>query len=40
MINKNYVSRKPRLLKSFDRTIVRVKHVLISRYGETRQSFY
>lgn len=34
MINKNYSSLKLRLLKRFDKTITRVKPVLISRYGE------
>lgn len=30
----NYVSRKPRLMRKFDRTLARVKGVLESRYGE------
>lgn len=33
MIEDNYISRKQRLLKSFDRSITRSKRVLISRYG-------
>lgn len=34
MSYESYVSRKPRLLKDFDRSISRVKQVLIARYGE------
>jgi len=36
MTHENYVSRKARLLKDFDRSLVRVKRVLISRYGEEK----
>ena len=34
MVHENYISRTPRLLKSFDRAISLVKPVLIARYGE------
>jgi hypothetical protein len=34
MSYESYVSRKPRLLKDFDRSVSRVKQVLIARYGE------
>ena len=34
MTHETYVSRKSRLLKDFDRSVARVKRVLISRYGE------
>jgi hypothetical protein len=34
MTDANYVSRKSRLLKDFDKSVARVKRVLISRYGE------
>ena len=34
MSYKTYVSRKSRLLKGFDRSVSRVKQVLIARYGE------
>lgn len=34
MTHENYVSRKARLLKDFDRSFARVKPVLISRYDE------
>jgi hypothetical protein len=33
MKDDNYISRKPQLLKAFDRSIARSKQVLISRYG-------
>jgi len=36
MINKNYISRKLRLLKDFDKAIARVKRVLTSRYGDEK----
>jgi hypothetical protein len=35
MSSENYVSRKSKLIKSFDRTISRVKPILISRYGKS-----
>ena len=34
MTDANYVSRKSRLLKDFDKSVARAKRVLISRYGE------
>lgn len=34
MTSENYVSRKSRLLKDFDRAVARVRLVLIARYGE------
>ncbi len=34
MSQKNYVSQKPRLLKNFDKSISRIRPVLISHYGE------
>ena len=34
MTYETYISRKSRLLKTFDRSVARVKRVLISRYGE------
>lgn len=34
MSHETYVSRKSRLLKDFDRSVSRVKQVLIARYGE------
>ena len=34
MSNETYVSRRPRLLKGFDRSVSSVKQVLIARYGE------
>jgi hypothetical protein len=38
MSNETYVPRKSRLLKDFDRSVSRVKHVLIARYGEEEAS--
>ncbi len=34
MSHKNYISRTPQLMKSFDRAIVLAKPILIARYGE------
>jgi len=34
MTYENYVSRKSRLLKDFDKSVARVKRMLISRFGE------
>lgn len=34
MSRDSYVSRRSRLLKDFDRSVTRVKRVLIDRYGE------
>jgi hypothetical protein len=34
MPNDNYVSRKSRLMKDFDKSISRVKRVLVARYGQ------
>ena len=34
MTDANYVSQKSQLLKDFDKSVARVKRVLISRYGE------
>ncbi len=34
MSNKNYCSRTTQLLKKFDKSIARVKHLLIARFGE------
>jgi len=34
MSHQNYLSRKSQLLKAFDRSLSRIKGVLISRYGE------
>ena len=36
MGHENYISRKSRLLKSFDKSIARVKGILIYRYGEEK----
>ncbi len=34
MSQQNYVGRRSRLLKGFDRSVSRAKHVLVERYGE------
>jgi hypothetical protein len=34
MSNETYVSRTPQLLRDFDRSVSRVKPILVSRYGE------
>jgi len=34
MTNENYASRTPRLMKSFDSAVARVKPTLVARYGE------
>jgi hypothetical protein len=34
MTDENYISRKSELLKDFDRSVARVKRVMVSRYGE------
>jgi hypothetical protein len=36
MVSKNYTSRAPRFLKSFDKLMVHVKGLFISRYGDKR----
>ena len=49
MSNENHVSLTPRLLKDFDRSVSRVKRVLVTRYGtaeskvliqESRQKYH
>lgn len=34
MLQKNYISRGSKLLKNFDKSISRVRPVLVARYGK------